>query len=156
MASTVFIETSIPSAYVSTRTDAGSLHRRGATRQWWSEQLPLYEGWSSDGVILELSKGDWPGKSEAIALLDGLPRLAIDDEIIGVARRYIEEHLVPDDVRGDALHLAAASVHEFDFLLTWNIRHLANPNKVNHLAAINRRLGLLNPVIVTPEMLWLE
>jgi hypothetical protein len=73
-----------------------------------------------------------------------------------MARRSIEEHLVPDDVRGDALHLAVASVHEFDFLLTWNIRHLANPNKVNHLAAINRRLGLLNPVIVTPEMLWLE
>lgn len=156
MPANVFIETSIPSAYVSRRQDAGSVHRREATRQWWSEQLLLYEAWSSDGVVLELGKGDWPGKSEAIALLDGLPRLAIDDEIIGVARRYIEEPLVPDDVRGDALHLAAASVHEFGFLLTWNIRHLANPNKVNHLATINRRLGLLTPMIVTPEMLWLE
>jgi len=156
MASTVFIETSVPSAHVSARTDAGSLHRRGVTRQWWNEQLLLYEAWSSDGVVLELSAGDWPGKSEAIALLDGLPRLAIDDEIIGVARRYIEEQLVPDDVRGDALHLAAASVRKFDYLLTWNIRHLANPNKVDHLTTINRRLGLLSPVIVTPEMLWLE
>jgi hypothetical protein len=156
MPASVFIETSIPSAYVSTRQDASSVHRREATRQWWSEQLLLYEAWSSDGVVLELGKGDWPGKSEAIALLGGLPRLAINDEIIGVARRYIEEQLVPDDVRGDALHLAAASVNEFDYLLTWNIRHLANPNKVDHLTAINRRLGLLSPVIVTPEMLWLE
>jgi hypothetical protein len=47
-------------------------------------------------------------------------------------------------------------VHEFDFLLTWNIRHLANPNKLAHLTVVNRRLGLLTPQVVTPEMLWLE
>ncbi len=43
-----------------------------------------------------------------------------------------------------------------DFLRTWNIRHLANPNRTDHLIVINRRLGLLTPAIVTPEMLWLE
>ncbi len=156
MASSVFIETSVPSAYVSSRTDPGSIHRRAVTQQWWREQLVHYEAWVSDGVILELSKGDWPGKTEALALAEGLARLPIDDEIIGVARRYIEEHLVPEDVRGDALHLATASVRELDFVLTWNIRHLANPNKVDHLAAINRRLSLFTPRIVTPEMLWWE
>lgn len=40
--------------------------------------------------------------------------------------------------------------------MTWNIRHLANPNKLEHLLITNRRLGLLTPQIVTPEMLWLE
>ena len=29
-------------------------------------------------------------------------------------------------------------------------------NKLDHLTVINRRLGLLTPQIVTPEMLWLE
>ena len=75
---------------------------------------------------------------------------------MAVARRYIQENLVPADIRGDALHLAVACVHEMDFLLTWNIRHLANPNKTGHLTVINRRLGLLTPQIVTPEMLWME
>ena len=46
--------------------------------------------------------------------------------------------------------------HQVDFLLTWNIRHLAIPNKLTHLLTINRRLGLLTPQIVTPEMLWQE
>ncbi len=49
-----------------------------------------------------------------------------------------------------------ACVHDIDSALTWNIRHLANPNKLHHLTVINRRLGLLTPQIVTPEMLWLE
>ena len=56
----------------------------------------------------------------------------------------------------DPAGLAGACVHEMDFLLTWNIRHLANPNKLTHLTVINRRMGLLTPQIVTPEVLWLE
>ncbi len=156
MAASVFVETSVPSAFVSTRADSGSVYRREITRQWWQQQLSYYEVATSDGVILELRAGTWPGQQEAIALMEGLPRLAIDEEIMGVAQRYIDERLVPADVKGDALHLATASVRELDFLLTWNIRHLANPNKVDHLAAVNRRLSLFTPRIVTPDMLWWE
>jgi hypothetical protein len=106
--------------------------------------------------VLELSQGDWAGKEEALHLVESLPRLTIDAEIMGVATRYVEERLVPAGLAGDAAHLAVACVHEVDFLLTWNIRHLANPNKLNHLTIINRRMGLLTPQIVTPEMLWRE
>lgn len=156
MAGTVYIETTIPSAYVTTRTDPGSVHRRQETRQWWSRQLALYDTWVSEFVLLELEQGTWPGQPEAVALVESLRRLRIDEEVMAVATRYVEERLVPAALPGDATHLAAACVHEMDFLLTWNIRHLANPNKINHLTVINRRLGLLTPQIVTPEMLWLE
>jgi len=80
----------------------------------------------------------------------------VDAEVIAVAARYVRERLVPSSLAGDAAHWAIACVHEVDFLLTWNIRHLANPNKFSHLTVINRRLGLLTPQIVTPDMLWLE
>lgn len=43
-----------------------------------------------------------------------------------------------------------------DYLLTWNVRHLANPNKVEHITVINRRLGLFSPVIISPDGLWTE
>jgi hypothetical protein len=154
--SSVYIETSVPSAHATTRTDPGSVHRRTVTREWWREQLRLYDIWTSDAVLIELADGSWPGKAAAIALVDPLPRLDIDADVMAVAGRYIAERLVPADLTGDAVHLAAASVHETDFLLTWNIRHLANPNKMEHLTVINRRLALLTPAVVTPEMLWLE
>ncbi|MBI4612613.1 MAG: type II toxin-antitoxin system VapC family toxin [Planctomycetes bacterium] len=156
MRKTVYVETTVPSAYVSTRTDPGSLHRRAETRLWWSNQLPLYEALLSPIVLLELERGQWTGQTEALELVRGLPELPVDEEVLGVARRYAAECLVPDNLTGDAAHLAIACVHEVDFLLTWNIRHLANPNKLEHLVVINRRLGLLTPQIVTPEMLWLE
>jgi len=132
------------------------MHRRNMTREWWERQVTAYECWTSDNVVLELSNGDWPGQQEALRLLDPLPRLDINAEVLGVAARYIEEKLVPAGLAGDATHLAVACVYEIDFLLTWNIRHLANPNKLNHLTIINRRFGLLTPQIVTPEMLWME
>lgn len=156
MGASVCIETTIPSAYVSTRGDPASLHRREETRRWWAEQLPFYDCCIAETVVLELKQGHWPGQAEALALVESLPRLIVDDEVIVVATRYVQERLVPADLSGDAAHLAAACVHEIDFLLTWNIRHLANPNKLDHLTIVNRRLGLMTPKIVTPEMLWLE
>jgi hypothetical protein len=156
MAGRVYVETTIPSAYVSTRTDPSSVHRRELTRAWWTAQSPRYDVWISEAVVLELAQGDWPGKAVALELVEPLPRVAVTEEAANVARRYVRERLVPGDLQGDAVHLAMACVYEFDFLLTWNIRHLANPNKMAHLTVINRRLGLLTPQVVTPEMLWLE
>lgn len=156
MSASVYIETSVPSAHVTTRTDPGSVHRRAVSRAWWDEQLPAHDVSTSDAVALELAQGAWAGKAEALALIQALPRLALTAEVEAVARRYVEERLVPADLAGDAAHLAVACVHEVDFLLTWNIRHLANPHKLTHLIVINRRMGLLTPQIVTPEMLWLE
>ena len=150
------METTIPSAYVGTRTDPSSVHRRELTRAWWADQRSRYDLWISEAVLLELAQGDWPGKVGALELVEPLPRIMVTEEAASIARRYVRERLVPGDLQGDALHLALACVYEFDFLLTWNIRHLANPNKTAHLTVINRRLGLLTPQVVTPEMLWTE
>ncbi len=35
-----------------------------------------------------------------------------------------------------------------------NVRHVANPNKMEHLRRVCARLGLLPPQIFTPEFLW--
>ena len=40
-----------------------------------------------------------------------------------------------------------------EYMLTWNVQHLANPNKRMHLAVLCMRLGLAPPAIVTPDML---
>jgi hypothetical protein len=156
MPGSVYIETTIPSAHVTRRTDPSSLHRKVITQDWWTSQLPLYDCWTADAVELELQEGDWPGQSDALQLIAALRRLDVTEETIAIAQRYVDEVLVPADIRGDAIHLAIACLNEMDFLLTWNIRHLANPNKLDHLTVINRRLGLLTPQIVTPEALWWE
>ena len=57
---------------------------------------------------------------------------------------------MPAKPHGDALHLALASYHKCDFLVTWNCVHLANAKKFDHIRIINNRLGLFVPTLVTP------
>ena len=83
-------------------------------------------------------------------MLNGVELLDITEEALELTELYIEKLVMPNDPAGDALHLALASIHKIDVLLTWNCRHLANPNKLEHIRLINFGLGLPVPMIVTP------
>ena len=63
---------------------------------------------------------------------------------------YVGRQLIPAAPFGDALHLALASYHRCDFLVTWNCKHLANANKFEHIRRVNGILGLFVPTLVTP------
>lgn len=124
--------------------------RRMWTRQWWDEHRPSYDVVTSDAVIDELTRGEHPVKAKALALVEVLELLPIESEIADIVAVYIEHKVMPSDPLGDALHLALASYHKCDFLLTWNCRHLANANKFGHIKRINTILGLFVPTLVTP------
>jgi hypothetical protein len=102
----------------------------------------------------ELGATLFPHQEEMIALLEGIPRLELSSEVHTLSARYADELLVPRlQASLDGVHLAVACYHDCDVLLTWNIRHLANPNKVDHLRAVNARLDQSTPKILTPDYL---
>lgn len=72
------------------------------------------------------------------------------DLALGNVEMDIQRMVMPRDPTGDALHLALASYHKCDFLLTWNVQHLANANKFAHIRRVNALLGLFTPALVTP------
>jgi len=146
----VYIETSIPSFYHEDRTVASAIARREWTRTWWDKCSHLYELVSSQAVLDELKEEDYAKKEKCIALLNDIPFVPIELEIATIVQAYIQHKVMPNDAGGDALHLALASYHKCDILLTWNCKHLANANKFNHIRYINTMLGLYFPAIVTP------
>jgi predicted nucleic acid-binding protein len=101
-------------------------------------------------VIDELEGGAFPGKTDALRLIENLPLLDISEPIADIVATSISHHIMPNDPAGDALHLAIASFYKCDFLVTWNCRHLANANKFGHIRRINTMLGLFVPALVTP------
>lgn len=141
----VYIETTIPSFYHEVRTEPDMVARRAWTREWWDEHRAHYEVATSEAVIDELERGDHPVKEDALALMEDVDRVPITTEIGEIVEAYIEHRLMPNDPVGDPLHLAAASYHKCDFLLTWNCTHLANANKFPHIRRINTMLGLFFP-----------
>lgn len=151
----VYRETTIPSFYFETRTAPEMKVRREWTRAWWKTHLE-YEVLTSKAVVYELQRGEYPGKVEALAFLSALPMVDITNEIEDIIRAYVDHKVMPADPLGDALHLALASFHKCDFLLTWNCRNLANPNKFSHIRIVNNLLGLFVPELVTPYQLLEE
>ena len=89
-------------------------------------------------------------KQEKISLLAGTPLLEISSAMAEIVQVYINHKLMPQDATGDALHLALAFFHKCDYLLTWNCKHIANANKVNHIRRINQMLQIHVPELVTP------
>jgi predicted nucleic acid-binding protein len=147
---TVYIETTIPSFYHEVRSEPDMVARHQWTREWWNENRLAYDIVSSDAVVDELERGDHPVKEDALSLIEQVELLSIEDEVAEIVDAYIKHKVMPNDPTGDALHLALASFHKCDFLLTWNGRHLANANKFGHIRRINTILGLYVPTLVTP------
>jgi len=147
---THYVETSIPSFYYEVRTEPAMIARREWTQQWWDTAVDQERLVASPAVLDELSQGNFPSRSDAIKLLKNLEVLEITEAVAEIVEAYIAHQLMPADPFGDALHLALASYHRCDFLVTWNCRHLANANKFGHIRRINGILGLYVPMLVTP------
>lgn len=124
--------------------------RRQWTRRWWDEHRRHFETVTSDAVVDELERGRHPVQKRALHLVQSLVMLPIEPEVGDIVEAYIHHKVMPNDPVGDALHLALASYHKCDFLLTWNCRHLANANKFGHIRRINTKLGLFVPTLTTP------
>ena len=154
----VYIETTIPSFYYEVRTEPEMIARRNWTNEWWNSQRDHYQIVTSLAVIEELERGDYPNKNKVLDLVKDVPILNIPMEVRDIVDTYINRRLMPLESKGDALHLAVASYHACDFLLTWNCKHLANANKFPHIRRINTLLGLFVPALITPvELLsWEE
>lgn len=146
----VYVETSVPSFYHEVRTAPDMVARRDWTRDWWDNYRQNYLVISSEAILDELTRGDYPNKDQVLALVSNLPLYEIDDPIEEIVEAYIRHKLMPQNPLGDALHLAIASYHKCDFLLTWNCKHLANANKFDHIRRVNMLLGLYVPKLVTP------
>ena len=148
----IYIETTIPSFYYETRTDPAALARQQWTRQWWEKHRRDYVVLTSVAVLDELQSEAYPQSKRAkcLELIKELSLVVVEPEVIDIVQVYIAHKVMPRDPAGDALHLALASYHKCDFLLTWNCQHLANANKFGHIRRINTLLGLFVPDLVTP------
>lgn len=151
---TVYLETTVFSFYFDER--AASSYRRDVTRDWWHNERDKYYLVTSYMTLQETSQPVYPNWEKVKALAEEVPVLQDVPEIEGIVNIYLEHSIMPQNDLGDAFHLAMASYYEVDYLLTWNCKHIANANKYEHIRTVNVKLGLLTPLLITPEQLFTE
>ncbi len=152
MPESVFIETTIPSYYVARRSrDIIQAARQELTIEWWTTCRGAYQLCTSQIVLNEIARGEQAMATARTELLQEIPLLAIDEAVTAVAERLIVEQIIPEKAADDALHISCAAVHEMDYILTWNCRHIANPHNRRRIQELLTSLGYETPVICTPE-----
>jgi predicted nucleic acid-binding protein len=133
---------------------------RRVTEDFFAVHARKYELFASAVVILEILRD--PNSQHRQKLLDALRRYPIvmlpsNLEIERLADRYLAQGIIPATKREDALHVAHATVHGLDILLSWNFKHLANVRREGLIAALNQQEGyghplrLLSPLEVEDE-----
>jgi hypothetical protein len=154
MKPSVYIETTIPSFLVGEVSEIVlTAGRQFATRRWWREEREKYRLFVSQAVQFEVARGQTELAKLRTALIEDLPRLQIKPEIIALARDLHSYLRLPPAAETDALHLAVACYYETDYLLTWNMKHLANGHVRRKIEQFGSLRGMPIPVICTPEEL---
>jgi predicted nucleic acid-binding protein len=115
----------------------------------------------SDVVLAEINRTKNIEKKEL--LIDAIDRYNLkvtkpfNDDINKMAQEYIDANIIPKNKFEDAQHVAFAVYYEFDILLSWNFKHLANFNKQMSINGLNLQKGisksiyLFNPMEVIYE-----
>lgn len=153
MKSTVYIETSVISYLIARMSrDLVVAGHQQITQEWW-EARDDWELYASRLVVAEATRGDPGASSRRLEQLHGIPHLAMTPPVETLVVALIEAAALPEKAVEDAFHIALATVHGMDFLLTWNCKHIANAIKRGIIERVCERAGYAMPVICTPEEL---
>jgi predicted nucleic acid-binding protein len=148
----IYLETSVVGAYL----DRGESFRRDLTMRWWEHEMKNFRAFVSPLVTRELERTREPYRRSYLALIKNLPQLEVTEEATILADGYVARGIFQRKYLGDALHVALASFHKVDYLVTWNFGHLANVHRQSRIKLFNTTAGFFAPEIVTPEFLVSE
>ena len=150
----IYIESTIPS-YVVARPARDLLQaaRQQLTRDWWDLKRERHRLFTSQVVLDEIAGGEAAMARQRLALMGDMPVVRATDEVEALTQSILDSGVLPADADRDAAHIALATIHEMDILLSWNCRHIANAFIQAKLRKLIDAAGFTLPVICTPEEL---
>jgi hypothetical protein len=121
------------------------------TRDWWATSGERFDLFTSEVVLIEAGAGDPTAAAARLHALAGLPVLFANEAANDLARQLLSVHAIPDAAEDDALHVAIAVANHMDYLVTWNLRHIANATMRPRIDDCCRTAGYSPIIICTPE-----
>ena len=93
------------------------------------------------------------GDAARLAFVVDVPLLDLTEAATELAATLIERVPLPPQAAVDAAHIAVAAYHGVDFLLTWNVAHIANAALRRRVEDVCRAQGYQAPILCTPDEL---
>jgi len=121
--------------------------RQQITQAWWDTRLN-YDFYISEVISRECAAGDPNAAKKRLAAIEGLPLLRVTTEAIEISKALVARDIIPSKAVEDVLHISIATVHAMDFLLTWNCKHIANPEIQKRIASYSKSKDCFYPSFV--------
>jgi hypothetical protein len=153
----VYIETSVVS-YLVARTPARTVAHQWHvwTADWWRLRRPFFECVISEEVLREAAAGDPKASRQRLEALSTLTVLSRTRAVDELAEMFLSSGAMPAKAKADAVHLAVATSHRVNYLLTWNCKHLANAEILLRLRPLAEQRGYRLPEVCRPLQLMGE
>jgi predicted nucleic acid-binding protein len=154
MSETVYIETSIL-GYLTARSTKNLILAANMeiTKDWWEFRRNVFTLYTSEAVLDEVAQGDAEIATQRLNILRDFPLLELNQAVQDLAAQFLALSNLPLKAKVDAIHIAAATVHGMNYLLTWNCKHIANAQIQGKLAKISFDFGYVLPILCTPNEL---
>jgi predicted nucleic acid-binding protein len=154
---TVYLETTFVSYLVAlpARDLVIAAHQQ-VTRDWWQQRRSQFRCVISQVVLDEISVGDESEVKKRLEIVKPLDVLTASAGAENLTAAIVRAKVLPQKAVRDAAHIAIATVHGIQYLVTWNCKHLANMQISRRVARICSDHGFVMPLICTPEELLEE
>ena len=114
-------------------------------------------------VLSDITEGELQETPEMIRnlfieLSAGLAtKIELTEEAVQLADTYLAEKVVGKTSRVDCFHIALATIHQVDILVSWNFKHIVNVQRMRGYNAVNMKLGYPTIDIRSPkEIIYYE
>ena len=150
----VYIEPTVISHLVARPSnDAILASWQKASRQLWEDYADKFEFIISPIVRAEIQQGDVIAAQQRLEVVSQLTVLEVLPEANVLAQKLIDAGAVPRNSELDAQHIAIATAHGVDYLVSWNHKHIANENKREHINSVCQEAGFQPTTLCTPMKL---
>ena len=143
----VYLETSIFNFFFSEKTP----NEKDITIKLFA-QIARYEAYISDITIAEIDRCPEPKRTKMFDLISeyDLQELTLNESAKELAAKYIQEGIIPQKYQADAFHIAIASVHGMDVVISWNFEHMVKLKTKREVVGINVFMGYKEIDIYSP------
>ena len=147
----VYIESTVVSYLVARPSNNPILAaRQEASRQLWENYADRFEFVISEIVRAEIQKGNPTAAQQRLDVVSSLTILGNLPEMDMLVQKLIDSGAVPRNSLPDAQHIAIATTHSVEYLVSWNHKHIVNENRREHINGVCREAGFQPITICTP------
>jgi len=140
----VYIENSVIGGYFDTAFEE-------ATRQLFEKfRNGEYRAVISTHTYAELTNGA-PEHVKTNLETISYDKIDVTEVMLALSQKYMDEKIVSEQYRSDALHIAIATVSGVDVLVSWNFKHIVNLNRIKLFNSVNLKEGYNLLEIRTPS-----